>query len=124
MRPAGHTGPYLVGPMVIRVLPDGRPVPGDDELPLPRDEDVDDLKYSKLPSIAEIEASSRSFFFGKSNGGVTAKSTKRPLFGYGQQKPSVILTTRRYQQKNPLFDDRRGNNDYVSGSNLRGVNYY
>ncbi|XP_012252030.1 rhythmically expressed gene 5 protein [Athalia rosae] len=121
VRPAGHTGPYLMGPMVIRVLPDGRPVPGDSKLPLPRDEDVDDLKYSKLPSIAEIESNSRSFFLGKSLG---AKPTKRPLFAYGQQKPSVILTTRRShrQQYNPLFGDRRA--DDVDTYAARTVRFY
>ncbi|XP_046609851.1 rhythmically expressed gene 5 protein [Neodiprion virginianus] len=123
VRPAGHTGPYLMGPMVIRVLPDGRPVPGDSELPLPRDEDVDDLKYAKLPSIAEIE--SRSFFFGKSLTS-SGKPAKRPIFSVGQQKPSVILTTRRSgnQQKNPLFDDRvRGEKD-IFDSYERSVRYY
>lgn len=59
------SGPYLAGPMVIRVYPDGRPVPEDQKRPLPRDEDADELKYSRLPSIEEIEAKSGSMFYGK-----------------------------------------------------------
>lgn len=58
-------GPYLAGPMVIRVYPDGRPVPEDQKRPLPRDEDIDELRYSRLPSIEEIEAKSGSKFYGK-----------------------------------------------------------
>jgi hypothetical protein len=58
-------GPYLVGPMVIRVYPDGRPVPEDEKRPLPKDEDADELKYPRLPSIEEIEAKSGSTFYGK-----------------------------------------------------------
>ncbi|XP_014483961.1 PREDICTED: rhythmically expressed gene 5 protein [Dinoponera quadriceps] len=57
-----HSGPYLVGPMVIRVYPDGRPVPEDQKRPLPRDEDADELRYSRLPSVEEIEATT---FYGK-----------------------------------------------------------
>lgn len=51
--------------MVIRVYPDGRPVPEDQKRPLPKDEDADELKYSRLPSIEEIEAKSGSMFYGK-----------------------------------------------------------
>lgn len=51
--------------MVIRVYPDGRPVPEDQKRPLPKDEDADELKYSRLPSIEEIEAKSGSVFYGK-----------------------------------------------------------
>ncbi|KAL0122209.1 hypothetical protein PUN28_007154 [Cardiocondyla obscurior] len=60
------TGPYLAGPMVIRVYPDGRPVPEDQKRPLPKDEDADEFRYSRLPSIEEIEAKSGSTFYGKS----------------------------------------------------------
>lgn len=59
------TGPYLAGPMVIRVYPDGRPVPEDQKRPLPKDEDADEFRYSRLPSIEEIEAKSGSVFYGK-----------------------------------------------------------
>lgn len=58
-------GSYLAGPMVIRVYPDGRPVPEDQKRPLPKDEDADELRYSRLPSIEEIEAKSGSTFYGK-----------------------------------------------------------
>lgn len=125
VRPAGHTGPYLVGPMVIRVLPDGRPVPGDSKRPLPRDEDVDDLKYSKLPTIREIESNSRSFFFGKSSNSGSKSAAKRPaIYSVGQQKPSVIFTTRRsYQQKNPLFEDRQRGDD-IDGYASQTFSFY
>ncbi|KAM0736777.1 Rhythmically expressed gene 5 protein [Formica fusca] len=63
--PSESNGPYLAGPMVIRVYPDGRPVPEDQKRPLPRDEDIDELRYSRLPSIEEIEAKSGSKFYGK-----------------------------------------------------------
>ncbi|XP_025073062.1 rhythmically expressed gene 5 protein isoform X2 [Pogonomyrmex barbatus] len=64
--PSEASGPYLAGPMVIRVYPDGRPVPEDQKRPLPKDEDADELRYSRLPSIEEIEAKSGSVFYGKS----------------------------------------------------------
>jgi len=51
--------------MVIRVYPDGRPVPEDQNRPLPKDEDADELRYSRLPSIEEIETKSGSMFYGK-----------------------------------------------------------
>ncbi|XP_015436391.1 PREDICTED: rhythmically expressed gene 5 protein [Dufourea novaeangliae] len=60
--PAEHTGPYLVGPMVIRVYPDGRPVPEDSTRPLPRDEDVDEYRHARVPSIEELEANRGSFY--------------------------------------------------------------
>ncbi|XP_071633642.1 rhythmically expressed gene 5 protein [Temnothorax longispinosus] len=63
--PSEPSGPYLGGPMVIRVYPDGRPVPEDQKRPLPKDEDADELRYSRLPSIEEIEAKSGSVFYGK-----------------------------------------------------------
>lgn len=55
-RPADHPGPYLSGPMVIRVYPDGRPVPSDAQPPLPKDEDIEDIRYTaRLPSLKELE---------------------------------------------------------------------
>lgn len=63
--PSEPSRPYLAGPMVIRVYPDGRPVPEDQKRPLPKDEDADELRYSRLPSIEEIEAKSGSMFYGK-----------------------------------------------------------
>lgn len=64
--------------MVIRVYPDGRPVPEDQKRPLPKDEDVDELKYSRLPSIEEIEAKSGSTFYGK--GANEPSTAKRRMF--------------------------------------------
>ena len=56
VQPSEHSGPYLLGPMVIRVYPDGRPVPADAQRPLPRDEDIEDIRYNaRLPSIKELE---------------------------------------------------------------------
>ncbi|XP_033328499.1 rhythmically expressed gene 5 isoform X2 [Megalopta genalis] len=74
--PAEHTGPYLVGPMVIRVYPDGRPVPEDSTRPLPRDEDVDEYRSSRVPSIEELEADGRSSFYGKRSKGNTFPEAK------------------------------------------------
>lgn len=51
-----HVGPYLIGPMVTRVYPDGRPVPDDHKRFRPRDDDIDELKYTVvLPSISDAE---------------------------------------------------------------------
>lgn len=52
-----HIGSYFIGPMVTRVHPDGRPVLEDRTKTRPRDEDIDEYKYTILPSIADIEAS-------------------------------------------------------------------
>ncbi|XP_003702043.1 rhythmically expressed gene 5 isoform X1 [Megachile rotundata] len=60
--PQEHTGPYLIGPMVIRVYPDGRPVPEDSKRPLPQDEDLKDFRHSRIPSIEEIEANKSSVY--------------------------------------------------------------
>ncbi|KDQ65242.1 Rhythmically expressed gene 5 protein [Zootermopsis nevadensis] len=48
---------YVIGPMVVRVLPDGRPVPGDSERPLPKDEDAEEFKLMRskpAPSVEEL----------------------------------------------------------------------
>ncbi|XP_076649133.1 rhythmically expressed gene 5 [Halictus rubicundus] len=66
--PAEHTGPYLVGPMVIRVYPDGRPVPEDSTRPLPRDEDIEEYRPSRVPSIEDLEADRNSFYGKRSKG--------------------------------------------------------
>ena len=51
-----------MGPVVFRVMPDGRPVPGDSQGPLPKDEDVEELRYPHIPSIEEIETKTKSRF--------------------------------------------------------------
>jgi hypothetical protein len=57
LHPSEHSGPYLMGPMVIRVYPDGRPVPSDAQRPLPEDEDIEDIRLdTRIPSIGELEA--------------------------------------------------------------------
>ncbi|XP_073974263.1 rhythmically expressed gene 5 [Rhodnius prolixus] len=50
---------YMVGPMEVRVLPDGSPVPRDS--PLPKDEDAEEflaMRSKPVPSISEITSSS------------------------------------------------------------------
>ena len=72
-----HTGPYLVGPMVIRVYPDGRPVPEDSTRPLPRDEDAEEFRHSRVPSIEEIEADRSTFYEKRSKGNSFAEAKSR-----------------------------------------------
>ncbi|XP_022195950.1 rhythmically expressed gene 5 protein [Nilaparvata lugens] len=48
---------HVMGPMVVRVLPDGRPVPGDAQRPLPADEDAEEflaMRAKPIPSISDI----------------------------------------------------------------------
>ncbi|XP_011135242.1 rhythmically expressed gene 5 protein [Harpegnathos saltator] len=101
---AEHSGPYLVGPMVIRVYPDGRPVPEDQARPLPRDDDVDELRFSRLPSVEEIEANSGGSFYGKGGKEVLA----------GEERPRQQLAVR--FRGGPLPYERR--------ASLRGAGYY
>lgn len=70
-----HAGPYLIGPMVIRVYPDGRPVPEDSTHPLPRDEDAEEYRHSRVPSIEEIEANRDSFYEKRSKGNSFTETT-------------------------------------------------
>ncbi|KAJ8679688.1 hypothetical protein QAD02_015475 [Eretmocerus hayati] len=88
------SGPYLVGPMVIRVYPDGRPVPNDSKRPLPRDEDIDDIlpKNKQLPSIVELESSASS------------KSENRQVPQQQQLSPHPVLSR---QMLPPRFSFRR-----------------
>ncbi|RZF32314.1 hypothetical protein LSTR_LSTR001778 [Laodelphax striatellus] len=58
-----YAGGHVMGPMVVRVLPDGRPVPGDAQLPLPRDEDADEyqaMRAKPVPSISDISNANHS----------------------------------------------------------------
>ena len=51
---------YVIGPMVVRVMPDGSPVPGDSERPLPRDEDAEEyrlMRGQRMPSLEELQRS-------------------------------------------------------------------
>ncbi|KOX81380.1 Rhythmically expressed 5 protein [Melipona quadrifasciata] len=62
IRPSSeHTGPHLVGPMVIRVYPDGRPVSEDSTRSLPRDEDAEEFRHFRIPSVEEIEVDSEFY---------------------------------------------------------------
>ncbi|EGI63516.1 PREDICTED: rhythmically expressed gene 5 protein [Acromyrmex echinatior] len=109
--------PYLSGPMVIRVYPDGRPVPEDQKRPLPKDEDVDELRYSRLPSIEEIEAKSGSKFYGKRT--IEPSMLKRRM--------SFIADDKNYRRsqalrlRHPLSYERTMFRDAL---NERGVHYY
>ncbi|XP_011500616.1 PREDICTED: rhythmically expressed gene 5 protein [Ceratosolen solmsi marchali] len=61
VHPSEHSGPYLMGPMVIRVYPDGRPVPSDAQRPLPKDEDIEDIRHDvRIPLIGELEVPRKS----------------------------------------------------------------
>nr|XP_012229502.1 PREDICTED: rhythmically expressed gene 5 protein isoform X1 [Linepithema humile] len=111
------SGPYLVGPMVIRVYPDGRPVPEDEKRPLPKDEDADELKYSRLPSIEEIEAKSGSTFYGKgANERLVAARRRSFVVDKDYRRPEPIRF-----RGNPLSYERAMFRDAV---NERRVRYY
>lgn len=48
---------YVMGPMVVRVMPDGRPVPEDKQRPLPVDEDAEEFQAMRarpVPSMADL----------------------------------------------------------------------
>lgn len=50
-------GSYVIGPMVVRVMPDGRPVPGDSQRPLPKDEDAEEymaMRSKPMPSMMDM----------------------------------------------------------------------
>lgn len=111
------SGPYLAGPMVIRVYPDGRPVPEDQKRPLPRDEDIDELRYSRLPSIEEIEAKSSSKFYGKGANEPTSAKRRMSFItdkDYRRSKPLRL-------HGNPLTYERSVLRDAI---NERGMRYY
>lgn len=43
--------------MVVRVMPDGRPVPGDSQRPLPKDEDAEEfiaMRSKPMPSMIDM----------------------------------------------------------------------
>lgn len=116
--PSMSSGPYLVGPMVIRVYPDGRPVPEDEKRPLPKDEDADELKYSRLPSIKEIEAKSGSMFYGKSANERPVVARRRSfVVDKDYRRPELIRF-----RGNPLPYERTMFRDAVNDE--RRVHYY
>ncbi|GLH08344.1 Rhythmically expressed gene 5 protein [Gryllus bimaculatus] len=45
---------YISGPMIVRVLPNGRPVPGESHLPALKDEDAEDFKLMSSHPPSEI----------------------------------------------------------------------
>lgn len=50
---SGDRRTHLTGPVVVRVLPDGRPVPGDEHTPAPRDDDLEEIKFERIPYIGK-----------------------------------------------------------------------
>lgn len=49
---------HASGPMVVRVMPDGSPVPGDAERLMPRDEDAEEFRLMRghpMPSLEELQ---------------------------------------------------------------------
>ncbi|EFN87255.1 Rhythmically expressed gene 5 protein [Harpegnathos saltator] len=95
---------YLTTGADSPVYPDGRPVPEDQARPLPRDDDVDELRFSRLPSVEEIEANSGGSFYGKGGKEVLA----------GEERPRQQLAVR--FRGGPLPYERR--------ASLRGAGYY
>jgi len=113
--------PYLTGPMVIRVYPDGRPVPDDKKYSLPRDEDVDELRYSRLPSVKEIEEKSGSIFYGKGTIEPTMIKARRSSFDIaieGRNRPSEV---RHLRGGSPLFYEKA---ILRKAMNEHGIRYY
>ncbi|XP_015113407.1 rhythmically expressed gene 5 protein [Diachasma alloeum] len=100
-RPSDSAGPYLVGPMVIRVFPDGRPVPEDQNLPLPRDEDLEEFKYPRVPSVPEIEGRTDRQILKKPYGLLKRNSVVKA----GQW--GIFSPQNNYYRGNPLFRARR-----------------
>ncbi|XP_034952298.1 rhythmically expressed gene 5 protein [Chelonus insularis] len=98
VKPIDHES-YVVGPLVVRVFPDGRPVPGDDQRPLPRDEDLDDLKYSRVPSVSELQASYDRFPLKKYN------SPQANLLGYPFRVLRFVRPVQNYYGTS-IFPDR------------------
>ncbi|XP_029176718.1 rhythmically expressed gene 5 protein [Nylanderia fulva] len=115
--PSESNRPYLAGPMVIRVYPDGRPVPEDQKRPLPRDEDIDELRYSRLPSIEEIEAKSGSKFYGKGANEPTPAKRRMSFVTDKDYRRSEQLRL----HGNPLAYERMVLRRAI---NERGVRYY
>lgn len=92
---------YIIGPMVVRVRPDGSPVP--EEAPLPRDEDAEEyqaMRSKPVPSLAEI-------------------SGKHHHTSYGNLPSSIQDLTRRHQKdesnsESPKEEDIKSNNKETS----------
>lgn len=99
IQPANRPGPFVVGPMVSRVLPDGRPVPGDESFP--KDDDLEDLRFSRLPSIEEIETKTNSRFYKKPE----RYSLNTLVSPYHDQRPRYFIRNRRnnYPLREPIF---------------------
>jgi hypothetical protein len=112
--------PYLTGPMMIRVYPDGRPVPDDKKHSLPRDEDIDELRYSRLPSVKEIEEKSGSTFYGKGMIEPATIKARPSSFGIAMEDRNRPLEARRLRG-NPLFYEKAM---LRKAMNERGIRYY
>ncbi|CAD6244891.1 GSCOCG00013520001-RA-CDS [Cotesia congregata] len=95
-------GPYLSGPMVIRVLPDGRPVPGDDKRPLPQDEDLDDLQNFRVPLISEIQSEERIPVYNVKNKKFYVTNINSLPTASPASKLRFLTTQRNYYYRNPF----------------------
>ena len=95
--------------MVTRVFPDGRPVPEDAKRPLPHDEDIEDLTFSKIPNVPEIETSNERLSSKKPNGGNNRNNIN--VYSKPGQRPALLFGTTKnpyYRRElNPLFRQRR-----------------
>lgn len=83
---------YVTGPMMVRVLPDGRPVPGDPVRPLPKDEDAEYrlMQSNPLPSIEDLMNKS------------SYKQQPQPSASSGRYQLPLLPGTETQQQKTLL----------------------
>ncbi|XP_008552689.2 rhythmically expressed gene 5 protein [Microplitis demolitor] len=96
-------GPYLVGPMVIRVLPDGRPVPGDDKRPLPHDEDLDDLQNYRVPLISELQSHNNRLSSYNNKKLYNTNINSLPTSASPVSRVRYLTTPHNYYYRNPFF---------------------
>ncbi|KAK0077644.1 hypothetical protein PV325_003631 [Microctonus aethiopoides] len=59
LNPSSHGESYPSGPYIIRVYPDGRPVPINNKQPKPYDDDLDELTYYHNLSMTELPNNGR-----------------------------------------------------------------
>lgn len=95
-----HVGPYLIGPMVTRVYPDGRPVPDDRTIFRPRDDDIDEFKYT-MPLLTSMVGDME-----EDNFDGTSYRDKRLKKNVRKDMPSTVSELGR-RRKEGLIDDGR-----------------
>lgn len=122
---AEANGPYLTGPMVIRVYPDGRPVPDDEKHPLPRDEDMDELRYARLPSVKEIEDKSGNIFYNRKDTSMESATIKARRSSFDiipADRDQPMQEARRFRGGKPLLYERTMLRSSLM--NKRGIRYH